>query len=185
MDLERDKKFNYIEVIQKLKIAPEQRTIRDIIRIKTYMEQSNLGKSFYNEFSDINLIEKLINFCCIEMRYVKFEKGDVIYRIGEPPNSFYSIIFGKANVLKSVEKKVSLTGFQYFNYLMKLRKNKDHYIFDLCIKNNKINFFIEPIHSDMIHYIYLNNYLEHIKDRNNIEIELDKILDLIGVNLKK
>jgi CRP-like cAMP-binding protein len=181
MDLERDKKFNYIDVIQKLKIAPEQRTIRDIIRIKTYMEQSNLGKSFYNEFSDINLIEKLINFCCIEMRYVKFEKGDVIYRIGEPPNSFYSIIFGKANVLKPVEKKISLTGFQYFNYLMKLRKNKDHYIFDLCIKNNKINFFIEPIHSDMIHYIYLNNYLEHIKDRNNIKIELDKILDLIGV----
>ena len=181
MELERDKKLNYLEVIQKLKLPPEHRTIRDIIRIKTYIEQSNLCKSFYTIFSDINLIEKLINFCCIEMRYIKFEKGDVIYRIGEPPNSFYSIIFGKANVLKPEEKQVSLSGFQYFNYLMTLRKNKDFYILNLSIKKNKVNYYIESIHEDIIHYIYLNNYLEHIKNKKNIKIELDKVLDLIGI----
>ena len=42
MEYERDKKYNFIEVIQKLKIPTEKRTIRDILRIKTYFEQSKL-----------------------------------------------------------------------------------------------------------------------------------------------
>ena len=181
LELEKNKKLNYIEVIQKLKIPPENRTIKDILRIKTYIEQSNLGKNFYDEFSDINIIEKLINFCSIEMRYIKFEKGDVIYRIGEPPNSFYSIIFGKANVLKPIEKHELLTGFQYFKYLMNLRKKKDNYVINLCIKNNIINYYIDPIHEDIIHYIYLNNYLDYIKNKDDMNIEFDKILDLIDI----
>ena len=181
LELERDKKLNFIEVIQKLKIPPEKRKIRDILRIKRYIEQSNLGKNLIDEFSDITIIDKLINFCSIEMRYEKYEKGNAIYKVGEHPNSFYSIIFGKVNILKPIEKHELLTGFQYFNYLMNLRKKKEQYIFNLCIKNNTVNYFIEQNDVDIIHYIYLFNYLEYIKSKNDVELELDKILDLIDI----
>ena len=143
MEFERDKKFNFIEVIQKLKILPEKRTIRDILRIKTYINQSKLGINFKDEFTDLSIVDKLINFCCIEMRYMKIKKGETILKIGDSPDFFYSIIFGKVNILKPISKTVSLTGFQYFKYLMKMRKKKENYIINLCLKNNKSNFVIE------------------------------------------
>ena len=183
LELERDKKLNYIEVIQKLKIPPEERKIRDILRIKTYIEQSNLGKNFKEEFSDMNTIEKLIYFCSIEMRYEKYSKGEIIYKIGDLPNSFYSIIFGKIGVQKPIEKTEILTGLQYFKYLMKLKKEKEHFIFNLCIKNNKINFKIEQNDGDKIHYIFLIKYLDYISDiKEDEKLEFDKILDLLDIN---
>ena len=181
MELERNKKINYIEIIQKLKIPPENRKIKDILRIKTFIEQSNLGKNFSEEFSDINIIEKIINFCSIEMRYEKYEKGDIIYKVGEHPNSVYSIIFGKVDIFKPIEKTQLLTGFQYFHYLMNLRKKKENYLFNLSIKKNTANYYIEQTDADIIHFIYLINYLEYIRTKNDIKLELDKILDLINI----
>ena len=67
MELEKDKKYNYIEVIHKLKKPPEARTIRDVLRIKQYLLQSKLGLNINEEFQDKDLVEKIINFCSIEM----------------------------------------------------------------------------------------------------------------------
>ena len=89
LELERDKKLNYIEVIKKIKIPPEKRKIRDIIRIKAFLAQSKLGNNLKEEISDMYTVEKLINFCCIEMKYEKFKKGDILYKIGDVPHFFY------------------------------------------------------------------------------------------------
>ena len=181
MEYERDKKYNFIEVIQKLKIPPEKRTIRDILRIKTYFDQAKLGLSFKEEFTNINIAEKLIYFCCIEMRYKRFEKGKTIIKIGEPPDNFYTIIFGKANILKPMPKVQYLTGFQYFKYLMNMRKQKENYIFNLCIKNNRHNYYIEPNIGEIIHYIFLLIYLEQIRSIADPTIDFDKVLDLLDI----
>ena len=184
MEYERDKRYNLIEVIQKLKIPPEKRKIRDILRIKTYIEQSKLGINYREEFTDVNIAEKLIHFCCTEMRYKQFKKNDVIIKIGDPPDSFYSIIFGKVKIIKPIPKTESLTGFQYFKYIMKMKKN-DNYIFNQCIKLNKDNYHIEIIDSDIIRYVYLLKYFEHIKGSNDQTIELDKVLDLLDIKPKE
>ena len=52
LELEKDKKYNYYDVIQRLKIPPEQRTIRDVLRIKNYLNQSKLGSNISKEFPD-------------------------------------------------------------------------------------------------------------------------------------
>ena len=181
MEYERDKKYNFIEVIQKLKIPPEKRTIRDILRIKTYFEQSKLGLNFKDEFTDNNIVEKLIHFCCIEMRYQKYKKDETIIQIGSPPDFFYSIIFGKVKAIKPVPKDEELTGFQYFKYLMNMKKKNEDYIFRECIKNNKNDFHIELNDGEIIRYIYLLIYLEHIKANNEPTIDLDKVLDLLNL----
>ena len=181
MEFERDKKFNFLEVVQRLKVPPEKRTIRDILRIKTYITQSKLGINFVEEFTDTNIVEKLINFCSIEMLYQRFKKGEVIFRIGEAPDSFYSIIFGKVNILKPKPKVENMTGSQYFHYLMDLKKNKEFYIFYECIKNNKKNYVISLNDVDIIHYIYLLRFLEHNKINNGAFVELDEVLDLLNI----
>ena len=181
MEYEKDKKYNYLEVIEIFKIPPEKRTIRDILRIKTYIDQSKLGLNFMEEFSEKNIAEKLIHFCCIEMRYKRFKKDELIIKIGDPPDFFYSIIFGKVKIVKPVPKIKSLTGFQYFKFLMDMRKQNENYIFTQCIRTNKNNFHIESNDGDTIRYIYLLNYLEHIKVNNEPKIELDKILNLLDI----
>ena len=182
MELERDKKYNYLEVIQRLKIPPEKRTIRDVLRIKNYLIQSKLGLNITEEFTDKNIVEKIINFCCIEMRYHCFKKGEVIVKIGEKLDSFYSIISGKIETMKPFEKKVEMTGFEYFKYLMDLKRNKENYILNQCIKNNEQNFVVEANHLDIIHYIYLLNYLEYIHLNKKPAKELDDIITLINLN---
>ena len=185
MELEKDSKYNYYEVIKRLKILPEKRTIRDILRIKAYLIQSKLGINIAEEFSDKNTVEKLINFCSIEMRYYHYKKGEIIAKIGEKLDSFYSIIQGKVDIMKPFEKVVSMTGFQYFKYLMDLKKNKENYIINLCVKSNEKNFVIETNHVDILHYIFLLNYLDYIHINKKQPNELDDILNIIDFNYEE
>ena len=180
-ELERDKKFNYFDMINRLKISPEKRTVRDVLRIKAYLLQSKLGLNILDEFSDKNIADRIIHFCCIEMRYQNYKKDDIIVKIGERLDSFYSIILGKINILKPFKKVVSMTGFEYFKYLMELKKNKENYILNQCIKDNDKNYIIETSHIDIIHYIYLLNYLEYIHTNKKPAKELDYILELIDI----
>ena len=50
------------------------------------------------------MAEKLIHICCIEMLYKRFKKGEIIMKIGEPPEFFYTIIFGRAKAIKPFPK---------------------------------------------------------------------------------
>ena len=115
------------------------------------------------------------------MRYQKYKKDEKIIQIGSPPDFFYSIIFGKVKVIKPVPKDEELTGFQYFKYLMNMKKKNEDYIFRECIKNNKNDFHIELNDGEIIRYIYLLIYLEHIKANNEPTIDLDKVLDLLNL----
>ena len=182
--LGNNNKINFIVLIQKLRINPEYRTIRDILKIKPYIEKTNLAKMFNEEFNDKSIVEKLINFCCIEMQYKKYKEGEVIFKIGETPSEFYSIIFGKVNLIKTLEEVKIMTGFEYFFHLMNLRKNNETYFFHKTIINNMNNYKIKENHIDIIHYIYLYNYLKGIKNEETQNISLNNLLQLINIKLE-
>ena len=181
-ELDKDKTFNYYELIQKLKINPEQRTIKDILRIKPYIEKTNLIESLYEEFSDTKVVEKLINFCCIEMTYKKFKEGQIIYQMGDIPKEFYSIIFGKVNLIKAFPEQESMSGFEYFCYLMNLKNKNENYIFRKIIEINSNNYNISENNIDVIHYIYLLNYLKSIKNKESTNISFFHLLELLQLN---
>ena len=184
-ELEKNKKINFTELIQKLKIQPEQRTIRDVLRIKPFIENSNLAKSFRDEFTDVKLVEKLINFCCIEMYYKKFKEGQIIYKIGEIPSDFYSIIFGKVNLLKAIQEEKTMSGQEYFYYLMNLKKKEEMYLLHKTIDINSNNYQINENHFDVLNYIYLYNYLENIKDKEYTSTTFTNLLELLQINPKE
>lgn len=181
IEYEKNNRYNYMDVVQKLKIPPEKRTIRDILKIKEYMDRSKLGINFKEEFSDINIAEKLIFFCSMEMKYQKFKKNEAITKVGDPPDSFFFIINGKVKIIKPVPKIELLTGFQYFKYLMNLKKQKENYIFMQCLRKNKTTYHIESNEGDIIKYIYLFYYLEHLKTNIRPTINFDKVLDLLDI----
>ena len=180
-ELDKDKKLNLLELIQKLKIPPEERTIKDILRIKPFIEKTNLAKTFYDEFTDINIVEKLINFCCIEMTYKMFLQGQTIYKIGDIPKEFYSIIFGKVNLIKSSQEHKLMSGFEYFCYLMNLKNSDSLYLFHKVIHINANNYYINENHINIIHYLYLLNYLKSIKDKVSTNITFNQVLEITKI----
>ena len=151
--------FNIIEIIKK---DPEKRTMSDLLKIVKYLTTTKLGQYFKDEFEQKEVFEKLITFCGVEIRYKLFKKGETIFKIGELPDYFYMILYGKVEILKPTPKKKLLTGYQYFCYLMDLIKKNENYLFNLCIKENVSDFYIQKDESKDIHYIYLLVLLDQI-----------------------
>ena len=86
------------------------------------------------------------------------------------------------DIVKPQQIKVSMTGKQYFCYLMDLKKRGDKYTFNLCIENNISNYIIEkkevnivfPNFSEKYNYLTFNTfrkiitiYFHFIKSRKN------------------
>ena len=169
------------QIIQKLRIKPEQRTMDDIYLIRKYIKKTKIESLFYNE---INIKGKLYNTCLLFISFlIKFKylkKNEVIFRIGESPDFLYLIMDGKINVLKPIAKIKSLTGFEYFLQLMKYRKNKDKYLYSLCIQENTIHYEIRKKDKNLIPYIYLTYRLDEIKKR--IFINFKNVFELIGIS---
>ena len=81
--------YNILEVIQKFKILPEKRTIEDLYITKNYLFQTKLTQNYINEFNnDKKIIENIIKLFGLEFKYKKYEKGEVIFKIGDIADNF-------------------------------------------------------------------------------------------------
>ena len=143
---------DYITVVKK---PPYIRTMLDIYLILKFLSKTKLGQSFRDEFSDDEIYGKLITFCCLEIKYKKFNKGKKIFNIGDSPDYFYIILKGKVDIIKPLQIKTALTGNEYFLYLMSLLKNDDRYTYDLCIEHNDMNYVIAKDEEKFLPYIYI------------------------------
>ena len=143
---------DYINIIKK---SPNVRTMLDVYLITKFLSKTRLGQSFQNEFSDEAIYGKLITFCSMEIKYKKFPKGKKVFNIGDSPDNFYIILYGKVDIIKPLQVRTILTGNEYFLYLMSLLKKEDRYTYNLCIENNDINYVIEKDEEKYLPYIYI------------------------------
>ena len=171
------------EVIKHVKIPPKKRNMNDLLIIVKYLISTSLGKYFREEFENKKLYEKLITFCGAEMKYKLFKKGETIFKIGDIPDYFYIILYGKVNVMKPLSKKMYISGFQYFCYLMNLKKCNEKYLFDLCIKDNRKNFHIQKDDVEKLPYIFLVINLEDIQ--RHVRKNFKKILNLTSISCEE
>ena len=177
-------KYNILEVIQKFKIPPENRTVEDLYITKNFLLETKLIKYYIKEFNnDKRTIENLITFFGLEFRYQKFNKGETIYRIDDYADNFYMVLLGKVGIFNIKEKYASLTGYEYFSYIMKLKKNNEMHRYKLCIEENKKIYPIFIDDEDLLPYIFLQFVLDDIKEGKLIK-DFAKILELINLKPK-
>ena len=157
-----------MKIVGKVKIPREKRNMNDLLEIVKYLTTTNLGKYFKEGFEEKEIFEKLITFCGVEIKYKFFKKGEIIFKIGDLPDFFYIILWGKVDILKPLPQNKLLTGYQYFTYLMNLKKSKDEHLFNLCIQANKINYKIDSEDAKDLHYIYIYIIIEQIYRHKNI-----------------
>ena len=172
-----------LEIIKKVEIPPEKRKMKDLFEIVKYLTTTKLGAYFKEGFEQKEIFEKLITFCGVEIRYKFFKKGETIFRIGDLPDNFYIILLGKVDVLKPFPEKMLMTGYQYFCYLMQLKKSKDEHLINLCIKENKNHFRIDIDDVKDLKYIYIYIMLDLINRRKIVNF--DDVLKLVNISHKE
>ena len=169
---------DYINIIKK---PPNVRTMHDIFLTIHFLSKTKLGRSFKDEFVNDEIYGKLITFCSMEIKYKKFKRGQKIFNIGDLPDYFYIILNGKVDIIKPLQTRVSMTGNEYFLYLMKLLKNNDRYTYNLCIENNDLNFVIDKNEEKLLPYIYISINLAKKKS----ELFFKEILNSINISPKE
>ena len=112
-----------------------------IINTITYfIRNSKLIQKLESEFrsekkSEIDL---LVRTCAKNLNYIKLNKGQVLFKIGDIGDRFYFILDGKVNILKLKElKDISLTYIEYLQYCIFLIESKEDYILNEVTKKNR------------------------------------------------
>ena len=178
-------KYNIFEVIQRFRIPPENRTVEDLYVTKNFILQTKLIEHYMNEFNnDKRMIENLATFFGLEFRYQKFEKDEVIYKIDDYADNFYMILLGRVDILNVEPKIAKKTGYDYFSYIMNLKKNNEMHRYKLCIEENKKIYPISFDEEDLLPYIFLYFILEDIKEGKEVD-DFGKILKLVNLKPKE
>ena len=152
----------------------------DLMMIVKFLLNTKLGIYFKEEFDDSKeIFEKLITFCSVEIKHKKFYKGQKIFNIGDLPDFFYIILQGRIDIVKPMEKKKNISGYQYFCYLIDLLKKGDNYTLNLCIENNKKNFIIEKEDLELLPYIFISINLEKISI--DYPINFNEVLTIVSI----
>ena len=173
-------RFNILEVIKKFKIPPENRTVDDLYITKNFLHQTKLIEHYMKEFNnDKRIIENLTTFFGLEFRYLKYRQGQAVYKIDDYADNFYMVLLGKVELFNVEPKLVNITGYDYFCYIMNLKRNNEMHRYKLTIEENKDIFPISNDEEDLLPYFFLLFNLKDIKDGKRINFR--KILEIINM----
>ena len=81
--------------------------------------------------------EDLSNAFAKKFTFEKFQRGDIIFRIGDNGDKFYYVLKGKANILKIKEiPNIYMSILEYIKYCIYLIKSGEYYLFQEVIMTN-------------------------------------------------
>lgn len=137
---------------QKQKNNFSDKFLQDLVKVPCKLSKSYIIEvisSFIHNSTLINKLEssykwkneeELNNLCGLiskNLTYEKFNKGDILFRIGDTGNKFYFILNGYVTILKLKEiPKVKMSYNQYFHLCLKLLKEKEYFILEETLKKN-------------------------------------------------
>lgn len=82
-------------------------------------------------------INSLITIIVKNLSFVKIEKNNILYHIGESDDKFYFIIKGRMSELKANKFHLKISFEEYICYLIELQKNNEIYILNEVLLENK------------------------------------------------
>ena len=183
-DIEIDKKsltsHKIIEILKK-----QSKTFQDIQILKYFcLNKTKLPNKFIEDNVEQTLYDVILITSLSTAIYQKIENPNtVIYKAGKSSEYFYIILEGRAKIYR-VEKIIQeMTGYEYFSLLLKYRKEKDLYLLQKTIEENKNIIFIDIADIDIIDKIVLRIFLNKQGNRSQINY-LETILDQVGLKLK-
>ena len=183
--LDENKKILFFHLL----IEPEERTKSQIEYIKNYLLKNTplienlnktIGNVFHEKSKDIFDIDAVINEFCRSLKFKNIYYGNKIFRIGECEDNMYFILEGLVEIVKPEKFKIQMNGFEYFTYLMRLKRDNEKYLIQL-IFDCKNKFVINKEDLKNLNYIFLyiklTDYFRN--NENNKYISKSEITNII------
>ena len=141
-----------LEELNKKKLEMNDDFLQDLVKDPCPLPRINIINSVSLFIRNSTLIEKLessykwkneeeltslCNLISKNLSYEKYNKGDILFKIGEIGNKFYFILKGYISILKLKEIHMAKMSYnQYFNFCIKLLKNRELHILEETLKKN-------------------------------------------------
>ena len=183
-DIEIDKNSltpqNIIEILKK-----PSKTFQDLQTLKYFcLNKTKLPNKFIEDNIDETLYDVILISSLNTALYEKIEKSNVIiYKAGRTAEYFYVILDGRARIYRVEKVTQEMTGYEYFNLLLKYKKEKDLYLLQKTIEENNKIISIDLEDIDILDKIVLKIFLNKQGNRNQINY-LEEILERVGLKLK-
>ena len=148
-----NKEINLENIYKTIKNHTEHKDKKEILKLKDFFVYIGLHKLFEFPNDNEQIIEKLLIYCCFNVKSKMFKRNSFIYNITDTFDKFYILISGKVGLYKTKKKKVVMSGFNYFQYIFNLYLKKDDYILKLVLENN---YELFPINISMMENLNIN-----------------------------
>ena len=193
---------NELQVVNSLLLNPNERNIQDLHKIAFFLSGCSLINGLlYTAQKRQKDIEKLIYDISFRIKYKFIPKDYILFRIGDIPDNFYTIVQGKVEILKPKKYIEEKNCLEYLNILVDYERKEEFYLLNEIINLNFHLFEIRKRDLNEIKLSMIKNLLDEyfkntwiikgekiiniIKDYNyekeilaNIDIDNDMILDL-------
>ena len=179
-----DEKIDDIQKILNILLLPShERTFHQVYTMKKYLLTTKIDWLFKDEFENKEeSIEKLLTFFGLEMKYKFFKEGEEIFKVGDASVYLYLILKGKIEILKPTPEITYMSGYEYFAYIMYLKKRNEEYILNINLEENYKQFDINKSEIELLPSIFINYIVELIRIGKNLDIEEE--LAVVNMTLK-
>ena len=179
-----DEKIDDIQKILNILLLPShERTFHQVYTMKKYLLTTKIDWLFKDEFQNKEeSIEKLLTFFGLEMKYKFFKEGEEIFKVGDASVYLYLILKGKIEILKPTPEITYMSGYEYFAYIMYLKKRNEEYILNINLEENYKQFDINKSEIELLPSIFINYIVELIRIGKNLDIEEE--LAVVNMTLK-
>ena len=166
---------------QILKKPPDKRTNEDIaylknfVLFKTKFADKLMKENIEDQAQEVMMI---LSMPSAEIKIIK-NKGEIIYDINEESKYFYIILSGKVEEYSIEKIDREINGEQYYKLIMNYRKNKERYLLEKTLKENKVNIPIDIKDVNRLDKILLKIFLTTKKGLNIYKENEINYLDVI------
>ena len=169
----KDDKIDDIQkILNILSLSPEKRTFNNVFVMKKYLLNTKIDWLFKDEFENKEeSIEKLLTFFGLEMKFKYFREGEEIFKVGDPSVYLYLIIKGKIEILKPTPEITFMSGYEYFSYIMYLKKRSEEHLLNINLEENYKEFDINKNEIELLPSIFIHHIIELIKTGKNLNFE--------------
>ena len=180
------RKLTIENIIYISKKSPTQRTNEEIAFLKNFgLFKTKFAEKLTKENIEdqTQKIIMLLSMLNSNYKLIK-DKDEIIYDVNEEAKYFYIILYGNVEVY-SVEKiDGEINGEEYYKIILNYRNNKEKYLLEKTLKENKVNLPIDLRDVNILDKILLKIYLLSKKrmllyKENNIDF-LDIIFNKLG-----
>ena len=159
-EIEETLSYDEKQILKSLKIDINDRTTYDLAQIRKFLLMSKIAEKFRSDNIENENLDRILFYVSLQLKFHFLEENKILFRIGDKPDKFYLILYGKIGIFKPIETIEIFSGMEYFRYIYKLKIENEIYILNLILEQNRQIFDIKFEDLENINNLLLSNLID-------------------------